>query len=396
MDKRRAVPPAQRVGVIGGGQLAWMMGEAARSLGIDLLVQTPQPTDPAVSVAEQVFYGAIADANVTAQLAQHCDVITFENEFVDLPQLALLENQGVTFFPRLKSLEPLLDKYHQRQFYREHGVPTPDFVALEGEHPWDAIPAHLSTFPAVLKSRRLGYDGQGTHILHSQSELQSVLDASRNQDVDWLLEEFVPFETELAVMAARSADGEVVIYPVVETQQEQQVCRRVLLLPDMPQTIVDQTEAIARTVLTQLDVVGIFGFELFLTPSGTVLVNEIAPRTHNSGHYTIDACTVSQFEQHLRAVSHRPLESPKLLSQGAVMVNLLGFETSQRDYQDRRRAIAALPCTNVYWYGKTQARPGRKLGHVTALIDSHHIQNMREEARAIAQTIEKIWYEGEG
>ncbi len=391
------MPLVQRVGVIGGGQLAWMMGDAAKALDIELVVQTPQQIDPAVSVADQVFYGAIADAEVTAQMAQHCDVITFENEFVDLPKLLNLENQGITFFPRLMSLNSLLDKYHQRQFYRNYGVPTPDFFALEGDRPLNAIPEHLTAFPVVLKSRRLGYDGQGTHVLQSQAELDKVLTESRGQDVDWLLEEFVPFEKELAIMAARSVTGEVVIYPVVETQQVQQVCRRVFLLPDIPPSVVEQVEAIARHVLQELDVVGLFGFEFFLTPSGKVLLNEIAPRPHNSGHYTLDACTVSQFEQQLRAVSHRPLTSPELISPGAVMVNLLGFESSQSDYRELRRQLAALPCTQVYWYGKAQSRPGRKLGHVTTLLDdtdprSLRERSLREEAKAIAHRIESTWY----
>ena len=316
-----------RVGVIGGGQLAWMMGHAAQSLDIDLIVQTPQQTDPAVSIASNAFYGAIDDADVTAHLARHCDVITFENEFVDLQKLATLESQGTTFYPNLKSLAPLLDKYHQRQFFQDTGVPTPDFWAINNDRPLDAILQHVNTFPAVLKSRRLGYDGQGTHILQSQEALRAVLEQRRDNDVDWLLEEFVPFEKELAIMAARSVEGEVVTYPVVETQQEQQVCRRVFMLPDVSKTVIDQAEAIAQTVLDQLGVVGIFGFELFLTSSGHVLVNEIAPRTHNSGHYTIDACTVSQFEQQLRAVCRLPLKPPERLSSGAVMVNLLSHLT---------------------------------------------------------------------
>ena len=381
-----------RVGVIGGGQLAWMMGHAAQTLNIDLIVQTPEPTDPAASIASKVFYGAIADADVTAQLAQHCDVITFENEFVDLQKLAAVEAQGITFYPRLASLTPLLDKYHQRQFFRNHGVPTPEFCTVEGNHPLDAIPQHLHTFPVVLKSRRLGYDGQGTHILKSQEALQAVLDQSRNEDVDWLLEEFIPFDKELAIMAARSAEGEIMMYPVVETQQEQQVCRRVFMLPDVPQGVIDQADAIARTILEQLDVVGIFGFELFLTKSGHVLVNEIAPRTHNSGHYTLDACTVSQFEQQLRAVCQHPLKTPEQLSSGAVMVNLLGFESSESEYLEIREKLATLPHTHVYWYGKTQARPGRKLGHVTTLLDGTEPQQLRHDAEAIAATIESIWY----
>jgi 5-(carboxyamino)imidazole ribonucleotide synthase len=385
-----------RVGIIGGGQLAWMVGLAAQEMDIDLVVQTPRSTDPAVGVASSVCYGAIADATVTAQLANQCDVITFENEFVDLEALDNLERQGIVFYPKLASLKPLLDKYHQRQFFRDHSIPTPEFWALEGDRPYASLPASALTFPAVLKSRRLGYDGQGTHILTSQDELQAILDQSRTQDVDWLLEAFVPFEKELAIMAARSTNGDVVLYPVVETQQEQQVCRRVLMLPDLPESVVQQAEAIAQTILEQLDVVGIFGIELFLTSAGEVLVNEVAPRTHNSGHYTIDACSVSQFKQQLLAVCDRPLEAPRRLTSGAVMVNLLGFESSHDGYEEKRQAIGALPHTQVYWYGKTEARPGRKLGHVTTRLEGDDPKQLREDAMAIARQIEAMWYPGKG
>lgn len=380
----------QRVGVVGGGQLAWMMGKAARDLGLELVVQTPKLTDPAVVVAADTVLGAIANAEVTAQLAQQCDVITFENEFVDLDALGHLANQGVKFAPRLSALAPLLDKYQQRQFFKDLGVATPEFMAW-GDRPLTdfSLPTPFE-FPVVLKARRHGYDGQGTHILRSPEALQAVL--ADQPDVDWLLEAFVPFERELAVMAARFADGTVVIYPVVETQQENQVCCRVMVLPNIAAEVVQQAEAIAQAVLNTLDVIGIFGFEFFLTADGRVLVNEIAPRTHNSGHYTLDACTTSQFEQQLRAVCGLPPGSPQMTCAGAVMVNLLGFEVSQSDYQDQRKTLEHIPDAHVYWYGKTESRIGRKLGHITVTLEDDDPANLRQNADAIIQQIESIWY----
>ncbi|MEB3357631.1 MAG: 5-(carboxyamino)imidazole ribonucleotide synthase [Synechococcales bacterium] len=380
-----------RIGVIGGGQLAWMMGSAAQKLGVSLVVQTPQPTDPAVAVAADVVYGAIADASVTATLARRCDLITFENEFVNLAALAPLAAQGVTFYPSLASLTPLLDKYDQRCCLRSLGLPTPRFMPIRG----DRLPMPLMaddwqpTFPAVLKARRLGYDGQGTHVVQSQADLVAI--ATAHPQVEWLLEEFVPFERELAVMAARSPAGEVAVYPVVETQQVDQVCRRVLMLPDLKPGVVEAVTDMAQTVLHELKIVGIVGIELFLTAEGRVLVNELAPRTHNSGHYTLDACPTSQFEQQIRAVAGFPLGDPTPCCDGAVMVNLLGFEESDQDYADRRQRLANLPQTHVYWYGKS-SRPGRKLGHVTSLLQARPDQSLRNQAGAIAQTIESIWY----
>ncbi|MGJ3246033.1 MAG: 5-(carboxyamino)imidazole ribonucleotide synthase [Elainellaceae cyanobacterium] len=383
----------RRVGVIGGGQLAAMMGDGAQRLGVDLIIQTPQALDPAVAIATETILAPVDDADATARLAERCDLITFENEFINVDALRPLENAGVRFHPRLDSLAPLLDKYDQRSFLKKLGLPTPQFTVINKRNVED--PETLATaipfkFPVVLKARRHGYDGQGTFIVKSLDDLISVI---RQSEVDsWLLEEFVPFERELAVMVARSGTGEILVYPVVETQQEHQVCRRVLVVNDIDLSVSAEVGAIARTLMDRLQVIGIFGIELFLTQSGDVLVNEIAPRTHNSGHYTLDACATSQFEQHLRAVCHLPLGNPHLRCQAAVMVNLLGYEYANQDYAHQRRQLAMLHQTFVHWYGKTESRPGRKLGHVTVLLDEPAVEQQRSQAVEITQKIEEIWY----
>jgi 5-(carboxyamino)imidazole ribonucleotide synthase len=375
----------KRVGVIGGGQLAWMMGTAAQKLGVELIVQTPKADDPAVSLASDTIFAAIDDAQATAQLATRCDVITFENEFVDLDALAPLVQQGVSFRPRLPALAPLLDKYHQRCYLQEIGLPVPEFINLEApEQSLESL-----QFPCVMKARRHGYDGQGTVILQDRQQLETTW--KKWQYAPVLIEEFIPFERELAVIVARSITGEIAIYPVVETQQENQVCRRVIAPANIDSAIVRECEEIGRTLLEQLQVVGIFGIELFLTPQGKVLVNEIAPRTHNSGHFTIDACQTSQFEQHLRAVCELPLGNTQLTGAGAVMVNLLGYETSEQDYAGKRQQLAQIPGAHVHWYGKTQSRPGRKLGHVTILLDAPPTQ-IQKQAQTLAKQCETIWY----
>ena len=386
----------KRVGVIGGGQLAWMMAGAAESLGIELVIQTPHTTDPAVAIASETILAPIDDAAATAELASRCDVITFENEFINLDALMPLAQQGVCFRPRLEALAPLLDKYHQRCYLEDIGLPQPQFMTLEGELGDEKLlhsesfgqPLNLSEldFPLVLKARRHGYDGQGTFIIKDSSSLQETWKQLGYKPV--LLEEFIPFDRELAVIAARSVTGEVVVYPVVETQQEEQVCRRVIVPAEINQDIVEEIEAIARTLLNSLQALGVFGIELFLTTSGKVLVNEVSPRTHNSGHFTLDACETSQFEQQLRAVTGLPLGSPALNCDGALMVNLLGYEYSQDDYLDKRQKLASLPRSFVHWYGKTESRPGRKLGHVTVLFDSQQ----QFKVQAIANEIKSLWY----
>ena len=381
----------KRVGIIGGGQLAWMMGDAAKALDIELIVQTPQTTDPATAIASETILAPIDDAAATALLAEKCDVITFENEFINLEALMPLKSQGICFRPKLEVLAPLLDKYNQRCYLRDIGLPVPQFVALENNKGLEEN--FLEKFPVVLKARRHGYDGQGTFILKDQKSLVATLQKLGETPV--LLEEFVPFTKELAVIAARSVNGEIVTYPIVETQQEEQVCRRVLVPAEIDRAVQLQIEAIAHTLLNSLQVIGLFGIELFLTANDKILVNEIAPRTHNSGHFTIDASFTSQFEMHLRSVSGLPLGNPALNCDAAVMVNLLGYEHSHSDYQEKRQKLAQIPNCHVLWYGKTESRPGRKLGHVTILLNNsdRSAPATQKQLQQLAQQVESIWYE---
>jgi len=370
----------QRVGAIGGGQLAWMMAAEAKKLGLELIVQTPNPDDPAVTAANDVILGAIADAKATEKLAVLCDVITFENEFIDLEALKLLAAKGVCFRPSLDALSHLLDKYDQNCYFKNLGLPLPEFIALESSEKIKS----LFGFPAVLKARRHGYDGRGTFIVNSQIELEEIWQRCNRPEM--LLEEFIDFDKELAVIAARNSKGEIVVYPVVETFQKEQVCRWVIAPAEVSTEVVAQINTIAKTILEKLDVVGVFGIELFLTKDDRVLINEIAPRTHNSGHFSLDACDTSQFAMQLRAVADFPLSSPQLKCHTALMVNLLGIETEQ--IKAKLDKLAEIPNSYLHWYGKAESRPGRKMGHITVLFSEKPAQSWQ----AIAQEIESIWY----
>ncbi len=369
----------KRVGVIGGGQLAWMMATATEKLGIDLLIQTPHQDDPAVAIAHEVIFAPIDDAEATQKLAEKCDVITFENEFINLEALQKLEANGVYFRPKLSALSPLLDKYQQRSYLQSINIPVPKFTTIEELSLTDF------NFPLVIKARRHGYDGQGTFIINSQEELNQLLKQVNN--IPLMVEEYIPFDRELAIMVARNIKGEIVTYPVVETYQKEQVCHWVIAPANISETVQKEAQEIAEHLVTQLEVVGIFGIEFFLTSKSKLLVNEIAPRTHNSGHYTLDACDISQFEMQLRAVTDQPLGATKLNCLGAVMVNLLGYENSHHDYKEKRQQIVNLPNTYVHWYEKTESRVGRKLGHVTRLIQDNNVN-----PKTIAKEIESMWY----
>ncbi len=378
-----------QVGVIGGGQLAQMLGMAAKSLGIEMYVQTADAADPAVPVAAGAILAPLNDPDAILQLATGGRVLTFENEFVDLEVLRPLEEEGIIFRPSLESLAVILDKYEQRRYLQSLELPVPQFIALD-PHP-DPMSLADMKFPLVLKTRRHGYDGRGTWILQSQADWEQVLQEVGDQPL--LLEEWIPFEQELAVIAARSVNGDMVIYPVAETQQEDQVCRRVFVPAAIPPATAQVIQSMLRVLMQNLQWVGTLAVELFLTPSGEILINELAPRTHNSAHYTLDASHTSQFEQHLRAVCQMPLRSGELISGGAVMVNLLGYEQSDSDYMEQRERLAKIPHAHVYWYGKVQARPGRKLGHVTvSLKHKPQATQARRHAIEIADQIESIWY----
>ena len=315
----------KRVGVIGGGQLAWMMGAEAASLDLKLIVQTPNSDDPAVERSHQVVLAAIDDAIGTEKLAQICDVITFENEFIDLHALQKLEQQGVKFRPSLATLAPILDKYDQRNYLKGIGVPVPEFSLYTTA---EETIAHYG-FPVVLKARRHGYDGQGTFIIKERTHLHKLAKTVPVHEL--LVEKFIPFERELAVIAARNQAGDIAVYPVTETHQQNQVCHWTITPAEVAPEVAREVEAIARQIVERLKLVGVLGIEFFLTAENRVLVNEIAPRTHNSGHYSLDACATSQFAMQLQAVADLPLGSTNLKSAMAVMVNLLGYEDSPGD-----------------------------------------------------------------
>lgn len=380
---RKNTAMRKKVGVIGGGQLAWMMAQVAPSENVDLLVQTPLDSDSAVSLATKTIFAPVDDAIATAELAQLCDVITFENEFVNLDELQKLADKGVCFYPRLSSLSPLLDKYNQRCFLQNQGFPVPHFKAYDSFSDFDDF-----SFPLVLKARRHGYDGQGTIIVKSSSELTAIL--AKFDGIPLLIEEFVPFQRELAIVAARSVSGEIKVYPVVETYQHNQVCRWVIAPALLTADKIEQVEAIAKKLLIGLDYVGVLGIELFLTKNGEILVNETAPRTHNSGHYTLDACETSQFALQLQAIIGKPLGNIELKTSGAVMINLLGYESANSDYMEKRQKMESLGAF-VHWYGKTESRIGRKLGHVTVLLTENNPEKIYQQGKLAIEKIESIW-----
>jgi 5-(carboxyamino)imidazole ribonucleotide synthase len=380
---RDAIPYPAQVAILGGGQLARMTAEAAARLGIEVAILEREPGSPAARIAAREVVGAWDDRAALARLAQSALAVTLENEFVDAAGLAWLEAHGAPVFPTARTLARVQDKLEQKRFMAAAGVPVPAFRAVAAAGDVERAAAEWG-WPVVLKARRDGYDGYGNATVH---EPEAIVPAC--QRLGWpsralLVEAWVPFERELAVMVARGREGVYAIYPVAETVQQNHICHIVRAPAAVSAEVAERAADLARRAVAAIEGIGVFGVELFLTADGQVLFNEIAPRPHNSGHFTIEACQTSQFENHLRAVLGLPLGAPALVTPAAVMVNLLGGRTGPAVAAGLASALA-MPGVHVHLYGKVASRVGRKMGHVTALGDT--LAEAEERARQAAETI---------
>lgn len=364
-----SAPRHPTLGIVGGGQLAKMTAQAALQLGCDIVILERQATGPAANLATHFITGDWDDPAVLQTLAARVDLVTLENEFVDARGLAALEATGAIVLPSSATIAIVQDKFLQKQALENHGVPVPRFAAVNSvEHAIEV--AGSFGWPVVLKARRDGYDGKGNVTVRSAAQMADgwkTLGGDRGRTL--MVEAFCPFVAELAIIVTRSRTGETVTYPVVETVQEDHICRIVRAPARVNVAIRDRVQAIAARALDAVKAVGSFGVECFLTADGQVLINELAPRVHNSGHYTIEACACSQFENHVRAVLGWPLGSPAMVAPAAVMVNLLGHGTGAGWPVGVAEALA-VPGVHLHLYGKTESRRGRKMGHITAIGDS--------------------------
>ncbi|MEW8508772.1 MAG: 5-(carboxyamino)imidazole ribonucleotide synthase [Candidatus Thiodiazotropha sp.] len=367
--------PVARIGLIGGGQLGRMMVKAAKRLGCTCVVLDPYPGSPAGQVAGHQIIGGYHDPAKLRELAESCDVVTFELENIDTETLIQLEREGHTINPAPELLSVLQDKLLQKQFLERAGLPTAAFAEMRNPQ----LQAFESFgFPLVQKARRGGYDGRGVSVM------QAAQDFANHLPVPSLVERFVDAEKELAVMVARNREGECVAYPTVEMcfRQGENVLDLLLCPAAVSRAIASEAEALAIRTIEALQGVGVFGVEMFLTRDGQIMVNEIAPRTHNSGHHTIEACITDQFEQHLRAILGLPLGATDLLSPAA-MINLLG-DPGARGRPVIQGMAAALSIEGVclHLYGKAEVTPYRKMGHVTVLdADLELARNKAERVR---------------
>jgi 5-(carboxyamino)imidazole ribonucleotide synthase len=382
MDPRhirsQVAAPADRqpvVGMVGAGQLARMTVPAAVGLGIDFRVLAAAADESAAQVCAGTVVGDYRSAEDLTAFADGCDVITFDHEHVPGPLLADLVEAGHAVRPGPQALHFAQDKLAMRDRLTDHGIRCPRFGV-----PMSAADAgyfaERAGWPVVLKAVSGGYDGRGVWVCRSQAEADEVF----SHGLELIVEEYVPFERELAVLVARSPSGQAAVYPVVQTVQEDGICREVLApAPGLDPDLAVDAQRLGLEVAAGLGVTGLLAVELF-EAGGRLLVNELAMRPHNSGHWTIEGAVTSQFEQHLRAVLDLPLGSPALRAQCVVMANVLGGDDP--DLRSRLpHVLAADPGVKVHLYGKP-VRPGRKVGHLTALGED--VSEVRDRARRAA------------
>jgi 5-(carboxyamino)imidazole ribonucleotide synthase len=353
--------PGPTIGVVGGGQLGRMLAEAAAPLGIEVVVLDPTPDCPAAPVARDQIVAGFDDEAGIRELAARADVLTFEIELADQDVMERVsDDTGTPVHPKPATLETIHDKLVQKRDLEDAGVPVPPFRAVEDA---DDVRRAIDDYgaPVMLKARTGGYDGRGNVPVESKADAEDALESVAGPA---MVESFVDFEREVSVIAVKGED-EIATFPIGENIHEDEILRETVVPARSSEAVTERAHAVARDVLEVMDGRGVYGIELFETREGEILLNEIAPRPHNSGHWTIEGAQSSQFEQHARAVLGWPLGSTELRSP-TVLTNLLA------DVDEERRAelsdidhVLETPAAHLHWYGKRQARPLRKMGHVT-------------------------------
>jgi 5-(carboxyamino)imidazole ribonucleotide synthase len=370
-----------KIGVLGGGQLGRMMIQSAMDFNLDISVLDPDPNAPCRSLVESFEVGELTDYDTIMAFGADKDLLTIEIENVNTNALKDLQKQGKKVFPQPEVIALIQDKRTQKQFYKDNGIPTASFVLTETK---EEVANYQHMLPAVHKLGKEGYDGRGVQMIRSSEDLDKAFDKPG------LLETLIDFEKELSVIVARNENGETETFPVVELafHPEANLVEYLFAPAQVNEEIEKKARALAIEVMQKLQLVGLLAVEMFLSEDGEVLVNEIAPRTHNSGHQTIEANVTSQFEQHLRAILNLPLGDTSQLAP-ASMVNVLGAEgyTGDAIYQGMEMVMSE-PGAHIHLYGKKTTKPFRKMGHIT--ITDSDIESLKARTMKIKDLISVI------
>ncbi len=378
------------IGIIGGGQLAKMIAHEARRMSFKIIILDPTEGCPASKIADWQIIADFKDENAIMQLAKECDVITYEIELANSSALRKLEFNNFPVRPAPETLRIIQNKFRQKSFLRQHGIPVPDFALVHSEKELHSL-CDAFGFPAMLKACEDSYDGRGNYLIRSQEKVSEAVRYFRGKEC--MLETFIPFKKEISVMVARNPSGQIESFPVAENTHRDNILDMTIVPARISSKVELKAKKLAEKTMRVFEGAGIFGIEMFVTKGQDVLLNEIAPRPHNSGHYTNEACSVSQFEQHLRAVLDLPLCTPELLTPAA-MVNILGPDNWEGAYSvEGLEKFSRTPSAKLYVYGKKTSKPRRKLGHITAIGNTCREALMRaQRARAAIQIVP--WKEG--
>ena len=349
------------IGIVGGGQLGRMMIPYIKQLGLNVAILDPAKNAPCSSICDYHIVADFNDPKGFAELAQRSDVITYEFEHINADLLETIEKQGKPVYPSVKSLRIIQDKYTQKQALRESGIAVGEFQAVSSI---DDLFAH--PLPFMLKSRTGGYDGKGNYLVKSKDDIEEAYrQLSGGGKHALMIEAFVDFEKEVSVIATRGKDGECVIFPIAENVHKNSILDTTSVPANINEKTTQKVMEVAKSVMECFQGVGTFCAELFVNEkTGEVLVNEVAPRVHNSGHYTIEACRTSQFENHIRAIIGVGLGSTEMLVECAVMRNIIGNTGGKAGYKGIEEALK-FKNVNVHIYGKPDVAVGRKMGHFT-------------------------------
>lgn len=369
-----------KLGILGGGQLGRMLIQSGIDLNIAFSVLDPDANAPCSQLAPFKI-GNLTDYDTVMQFGEPCDLITIEIENVNTKALAALEKMGKKVFPQPHLIELIQDKRTQKKFFIENEIPTADFILTTTK---EDVAKQIGFLPAVHKLAKEGYDGRGVQILRDKNDLAKAFDAPG------LLEKLINFDKEIAVIVAKNEDGAITSYPAVEMvfHPEKNLVEYLFAPAQLTEAIQQKADAIARKVIDRLGLIGILAVEMFVTKEGEVLVNEVAPRPHNSGHQTIEANETSQYEQHLRAILNLPLGSTKMRSNSA-MVNLLGEEgfTGEAKYEGMQKVLST-EGVHVHLYGKKITKPFRKMGHVT--IVDNNMESLKKKTIFVKNNLKVI------
>ena len=355
-----------RIGIVGGGQLGRMLAIASKKLGFYVTVIDPTPQSPAGQVADRQIIADYKNSKAIMELSKNSDFVTFEIELANDKALSNIIKKGCIVNPSPATLGIIRDKLKQKKFLKQNKIPTAEFIQASSEK--NILKAAKKFgYPFLLKARKDAYDGRGNFIIHNFSDIEEGLKKLKGREL--YVEKFVKFKKELAIMIAKNIKGEIKIYPVVQTIHKDNICDTVIAPAKISKNVKDKTEKLAIKAVKHLKGAGVFGIEMFLDMEDNVLVNEIAPRVHNSGHYTIEGCMTSQFEQHIRAIANLPLGNTDLTSKVIVMKNILGEKNGDGIPSGIEKALG-IENVSVHIYGKKESRPQRKMGHITVIGNS--------------------------